>query len=489
MGGRRLPGQREFDRRRHFRAAVGRQAGDVAARDTEIAGIGRDAGGIKRPGHGVELDDVETITARKTVERQRQSATSLLQGGAVHGTGGVDHENELSGQRRRGDGGLVRGQHHQQHVRRALGRIRKQHGARASVGRGFPGQFQVAVHRHDTVGKPDLVAPTEVGDVDDMVAAGDELERHAGIDIGGKAELVVAGRGKHGRRYLRGIGHGRGIRRPAGTFAADRIEWHSRYVAGRHRRRHPQAEDVLVVSERFLVFDLYRDRLPGCDIGDRRRKQVGALLLDETRFPARRFRRFVFFYCPRFLADLAFDEAFADIKPQVVDSRLVGQRIHVYALDPLLAVIAKLLAHAHPRNRPADARVDGCIEARSDTITVRHAQQQAAGGDLVGRRGAGGTHEDREAHAQQGGPAPLRAPPQYPGQALRVRRPGSRMPAGIPGAGRIGGTMSRAYSSPLLHELAPSHDPAITPWHWETGRATAWQSTGGMWQIVAFTSS
>ena len=57
---------------------------------------------------------------------------------------------------------------------------------------------------NDTLGAAaiefDVIAVIVIGYVDDVIAAGDEFERHTGIDVGRERQLVILRRGDDGRR-------------------------------------------------------------------------------------------------------------------------------------------------------------------------------------------------------------------------------------------------------------------------------------------------
>ncbi len=105
---------------------------------------------------------------------------------------------------------------------------------------------------------------------------------------------------------------------------------------------------------------------------------------------------------------LTLDETLADMEPHVIHGRPVGQREHINPLDPLGAVVVKILAHRHPGHQPADVDVDvGIQQARRD-VALLHLPEQAAGlrqGWFLGHRCRG--HQQDEDEQRRPAPATI----------------------------------------------------------------------------------
>jgi hypothetical protein len=117
-------------------------------------------------------------------------------------------------------------------------------------------------------------------------------------------------------------------------------------------------EAAQVVRHDLLVLDLDGDRGIGCDVGDGRREDVGALLLHQAGALALLPRLLVRLLGGRPLADDALDDPVADPHPQMVDGRVLRQRKHVDAFGPLGARVAELLPDGGPDHEPGRPDVD-----------------------------------------------------------------------------------------------------------------------------------
>ena len=100
------------------------------------------------------------------------------------------------------------------------------------------------------------------------------------------------------------------------------------------------------------------------------------MLADETRLASLALGGLVLFFRLLLLAYLAFDNAVANGKAHVVDSRCLGQREHIDAFDPIRTVVAKTLPQRCACNHAADGKLNIAVDARSDLVAVFHFQQQ-----------------------------------------------------------------------------------------------------------------
>ena len=132
----------------------------------------------------------------------------------------------------------------------------------------------------------------------------------------------------------------------------------SRDVTRRQGHWETQAKNPVLVPDVLQVFDLDGDHLARTDVGNRGRKQVGALLFHQACLFAGRPGVFVFSACLLFLPDLTLDKTFADTDAHVIDRGFVRQRKYVDTLDPLATLVPKHLPDDRTRHQAADGKVD-----------------------------------------------------------------------------------------------------------------------------------
>ena len=185
-------------------------------------------------------------------------------------------------------------------------------------------------------------------------------------------------------RDPRGVGHLDRIGRPAGAAGRSGHRC-ARDVAWTHHHREAQTELARVVSNGLLVLDLDRDRGAGRDVRDRRREDVGPLLLDEARAPALVFRLLVLRLGRRPLLNHALDQPVADLHAEMVDRGVLGQREDVDALRPRGAGVRELLTNARPRDDAGHHDVDVGLERRrrDGRALLGASPEQRALGDAV----------------------------------------------------------------------------------------------------------
>ena len=116
---------------------------------------------------------------------------------------------------------------------------------------------------------------------------------------------------------------------------------------------------MIAPLKRIGIRDLDRDRGLRPNVRNRRREQVGPLLVNEACAPALSAGLFVHGTCLLAPLDLATDRALADVHEELVHGRIRRQGKHVQPLDPIGSGIRELLGDIHARHVPGNLRADG----------------------------------------------------------------------------------------------------------------------------------
>ena len=340
-----MPGERRHQRRQHFGAALGAQRTHPGTGAGDIAGLRRHRVGEQQVEVVVEADHVEPVARAQPRQCAVGGFDGLGHGRAGHRAGVVDHQDQFARQRRGGQG---RRHQHQQRVVFA-GHAVQEHGAARGLARfGLPFKDEVAVARLDQLAQLDPVHAVVPEHGHGVGGAFDALQRQAGIDVGdqghgrtrGHAAVHAAGdRGQGFGRFQRHRVHGEG-----------RIGRRRGQVARRQRQRQAQRKHAVAVGHRLPVAHFDFDLLARADVGHRGLEQVRPVLRHQAGALAGRGRGLVNGLGVFLLADLAFDQAFADAQGQRADGGVFRQRQQVAALAPLAGIIAVGLAHRHLRH-------------------------------------------------------------------------------------------------------------------------------------------
>ncbi len=378
----------------HLGAAVGLELRDPGARVLHVGGGGGKRVGPHRARRGIEFDDVEAVAGRERGESHEERLLRLQDRDALHGAGGVDDEHRLARHRRDRRGLVRRGlrrHHHQKRVVDAVSGIGEGRGLRGRAGLRRPHELEVAIGLllfllkvENRSGARFLLDPRIVVGTRHFPERYAQIDHHAdghGVRAAARGD-VVGVKNRIGRR-AGGRGNQRlGRLRLVGDRAACRV------IAGRHREREAQPVLAVVDGERLLVLDQDAHVLAGPDVGDRVGEEIGALLLDQRRFPA--FALGLRIHAPRLFLflHLPFDHAAADAKPQAVDGGVLGERKDVDALDPVRAGVVERLRHACPRHDSGDVDDDIGFDfrRRREGALGPRPEEEGAGLRLTGLR-------------------------------------------------------------------------------------------------------
>ena len=162
----------------------------------------------------------------------------------------------------------------------------------------------------------------------------------------------------HGlRRNARGVRHAIGVRRESVAFGAYRGErgraWN---VTRPNNHRKDEFIGTVFVFQRLDITDRDLDLLAGKNVGDRLRKDVWTLLIQQAGCLAVGLGGFIDglgFFAPQ---DLSAHRAISHDHGHIIDSSILGQRKRVDCFDLFSERIFKLLSDYHARQESADLR-------------------------------------------------------------------------------------------------------------------------------------
>ena len=213
-----------------------------------------------------ERDDVEAVVAVQAIQRQAHRRARLLERIALHRAGAVDDQDQFAPERHRPE--FARRHQHQQGMRPVQHRFDEQRALQpVFIARG-PDQFEIPAGGAGGIGQLDRSIAAAAANAYRVVQALDRAQGEAGVKF--DAEVQAGRRGavvmRRRNRWNRGV---------AGV--AIRIVCVTRKRGGWKA----QPEPAVFVGYRMAEPDPDFHVLAGRDVGQRGRKQVGAMLLDQ----------------------------------------------------------------------------------------------------------------------------------------------------------------------------------------------------------------